>query len=77
MPWRTGLATLMPWLIVGLGLLAACLLALFGPFGRSQCTVRLLPTSAAQQLPLPLVRGQRATAVLCTNAAGYLMIGAP
>ncbi|HUY24401.1 MAG TPA: hypothetical protein VMV09_03725 [Candidatus Saccharimonadales bacterium] len=67
----------MPWSIVGLGLLAACMLALFGPFGRSQCTVRVLPTTAAQQRSLPLLQGHPTEAFLCTNVAGYPMIGAP
>lgn len=66
----------MPWSIVGLGLLAACVLALFGPFGRSQC-VWVLPTTAAQQRSLSPLHGHPTEAFLCTNAAGYPMIGAP
>jgi hypothetical protein len=77
MAWRTGLRPLALWSIVGLGLVAACLLALYGPFGQIHCTVRVLPTSAAQQPPLPLVRGHPAEAFLCTTTAGYPMIGAP
>ena len=57
----------MPWSIVAVGLLAACLLALFGPFGQIRCTITYLPpTSAATQFPVqapPLSD----YAQLCTN----------
>jgi hypothetical protein len=74
---RSGLGIAIPWVLVGVGVLAACLLALFGPFGQIQCTTRVLPNSATEHPPLPLVRGHPATAVLCTNVGGYPMIGAP
>jgi hypothetical protein len=61
---------LMPWSIVGLGLLAACLLALVGPFGQSQCTgwTGYLPVGEAQLRPGPAPLGSYAIGVqLCTN----------
>jgi hypothetical protein len=56
-----------PWSIVGLGLLAACLLSLLGPFGQSQCTY-VPATNWAEQLPGPApLSGYAVGAKLCTN----------
>jgi hypothetical protein len=74
----TGRGFLKPWWIVGLGLLAACLLALFGPFGQLQCSTRPAPSNWAQQLPRPPPLGGHAGAIVhCINAGGYAMVGVP
>jgi|GEM_PF-4943668 len=75
---RTRLGILMPWLIVGLGLVAACLLALLGPFGQVHCATQPSPTNWAQQLPRPKpLFGHPGKVVLCSNTGGYPMLGAP
>ena len=66
-PRLAGLRLLKPWSVVGLGLLAACLLAILGPFGQSQCTY-LPATSSGAQLGGPAPLSGHATVVfLCTN----------
>jgi len=61
----------MPWPSVALGILAACLLALFGPFGQIQCKTTYRPaTNWAIQLPEPApLGGHVPKAQLCTNVS--------
>jgi hypothetical protein len=61
-----GRGFLRSWSIVGLGLLAACLLAILGPFGQSQCTSYPPPSNWAQQVSGPL-GGHTTEVFLCTN----------
>jgi hypothetical protein len=62
------LRPLMPWPLVALGLLAACLTALFGPFGQIHCTSYVPPTNQAAQIPATL--GSHSSEVwLCTNVS--------
>ena len=66
--WRPIFGHLVPWPIVGLRLLASCLLALLGPFWQSQCTSYVPSTSWAAQIPGPAPLGGHPGEVeLCTN----------
>jgi hypothetical protein len=72
MTWTTDRGFLILWSLVGLGLLVACMLALFGPFGQIQCTRRPAPTHWAQQLARPAPLGGHSGGVVsCSNSAGY------
>jgi hypothetical protein len=78
--WLAGRGFLLSWSLVGLAVVAACLLAIARPFGQIQCTTTYLPsTISVIQPPGPgPLDGHFAEAQLCTNVASRgAFYGAP